>query len=140
MGTERHPETVTPPVLRTPALPDLVALAVAFGTGRAVRDEGAVDGDLPPWEQTDAERLTEALGLVRQGADHLAARERLWAVLRDPLARLLNPVGGLSREGVDQRVSLAQAVAGLSGVSWDSAFATPAVEAFPEPKSWQIAS
>ena len=74
----------------------------------------------------------------RPQAQPTHSRKRLWEVLREPLARLINPVGGLSHEGVDQRVVLAQAVAGLCGVSWDDSFVKPAVEAIPEPRSWSV--
>ena len=131
VGTERHPEQATPPALGTPALPDLIALALAFGTGRAVGDDGP-----PPWDQTDSERLSHAVNVVRGGADSGRARDHLWAVLRDPIAKLVNPIGGLSREGVEERVNLATDVCGFCGVSWDMAYVTPSVEAIPEPRSW----
>ncbi len=60
-------------------------------------------------------------------------------VLRDPVARLVNPIGGLSREGVEERVKVAKVVCGFCGISWDAAYVTPAVEAIPEPKSWRAA-
>jgi len=60
--------TVELPRPAAKAHPDLVALPVAFGTGPAVGNGEGGEGDTPPWEQTDTDRLTKALGLVRQGA------------------------------------------------------------------------
>lgn len=131
VGTERHPETLTPPPLPLPGLSDLVALALAFGTGHPV----GPDED-PPWDQTDAERLAAALEVVRKGAESEEVRARFWARLREPLARLLNPSGAVTHGAVEGRAEVAKAVCGLCGVSWEAAYLAPAVEGIPEPRSW----
>ena len=128
VGTEKRPETATPPSLAVPALDDLVALCLAFGTGRSVDDDEA------PWDVSAPDRLAIASKTV--AADSAKARTRLWARLRDPVAKALQPQPGLTDDAAAERASVAQAVCRMAGVDWAASFVAPSVAALPEPKAW----
>ncbi len=129
IGTEKHPEKVTPPALGLPSLDDLVGLCLAFGTGRTVDED-----DSPPWQEQDADRLTAALKTARGGSER--ARQRLWNILREPIAKAIQPLPGISHEGTAGKAAVAEAVCGLAAVSWGTTFVAPATEAIPEPRAW----
>ena len=56
-----------------------------------------------------------------------------------PVARLIEPVGGLSHEGVEERVNVVKVVCRFCAIAWEDAYVTPSVEAIPEPKAWRAA-
>ncbi len=129
IGTEKHPEKATPPALGLPSLDDLVGLCLAFGTGRTVDED-----DDPPWQEQDTDRLTAAIKTARGGSER--ARERLWNILREPIAKAIQPLPGISHEGTAGKAAVAETVCGLAGVSWETESVAPSTEAIPEPKSW----
>lgn len=132
LGTERHPEVVTPPEPQVPELPGLIGLVLVYGTGLPVGGEDRILG------RPDAPALTAALALTRStaAADLASARAGLWARVREPIARALRIVGSGKAELVGDLAAQAEAVAGLCGLDWRQQFLLPAIESIPEPRAW----
>lgn len=132
LGTERHPEVVTPPGPQVPDLPSLVGLVLTYGTGFPVGGEERIPGR--PDTASLATALETASGTTPAAAD--AARAALWARVREPIARALRIVGTVRSEYVADLAAQAETVAGLCGLDWQGEFLRPAVESIPEPRAW----
>lgn len=135
VGTEKHPEQITPPDAQVPALLDLVGLVLAYGTGPTVGldDTGG---------RLDSRSLAGLLADSRKAAakDELPMRTRLWGRVRDPIAKALRILGPMKPESVADLAEQAAAICGVCGLDWQVAFLHPSVEAIPEPKSWAAIS
>jgi hypothetical protein len=115
------------PVPEVPRLLDVVALAIAYGTGPSV-DDGDCGAD-------GADLLVDVLRSAREDeAGALGAR--LWNRVRGPIARAVRVLGPTKPDAVRELAAQAAAVCGVCGLDWDRDFVTPAVVAIPEPKSW----
>jgi ParB/RepB/Spo0J family partition protein len=128
VGPEKHPKKITPPEPKTPDLPDLVALVLAYGTGSAISAEA----------HESPETLSETLTRVRAKGEKPAAetRQALWDRVREPIARSLRILGPMRPEQVDELAKQASAVGALCGLDWEREFVAPATVAIPEPRAW----
>jgi hypothetical protein len=137
VGTAKHPEALTPPEPQVPALLDLVALALVYGTGPAIEPaHGIVDA-----VEQDGDDLAAVLTTVHKKGDQadLATRLRLWLRLREPIAKSLRMHGPTSPAGVDRLVSQVRVIGALCGLKWEDDFLKSATAGLPEPRAWRSA-
>ncbi len=132
IGTEKHPEEVTPPAPQVPALLDLVALVLVFGTGPCLGSGDPLDGR--PSGSGLVAAITEARKTMPK--DDLGIRTRFWDRVREPIARALRIVGPMRPEAVADLAAQAEAICGVCGLDWRGGFLRPAADAVPEPRSW----
>lgn len=133
VGTEKHPEEITPPEPSVPALDDLVGLILAFGTepGGRVRAE-CLHTD--PMQPVVDRTLAQARAASPEAAQE--ALTGLWAMLRPVLAKALQPYPGMSIDAARDRAAVAEAICTAAGLSWAAAYLNPATVAIPEPRAW----
>lgn len=133
VGTEKHPEEVTPAALGVPELADLVGFVLAFGTepGGRIRAECLAQDAMTPV-------VERALAAGRAASDEAAQETRadLWAALRPVMARAIQPHPGIGQEAAQDRAQVAAILCQAAGVSWADAFLEPATQAIPEPRAW----
>ncbi len=132
VGTEKHPEEITPPAPQVPALLDVVALVLVYGTGPCLGSGDPTDG------RPSGSGLVTAIAEFRKTTpkDDLGTRTRLWDRVREPIARALRIIGPAKPHAVADLASQAEAVCGVCELDWVGGFLRPATEAVPEPRSW----
>lgn len=132
VGTEKHPEEVTPPAPQVPALLDVLALVLVYGTGPCLGSGDPMDG------RPSGSGVVTAMAEVRKTTpkDDLGTRTRLWDRVREPIARALRIVGPMRPEAVADLAAQAEAICGVCGLDWRVEFLRPAAAAVPEPRSW----
>ena len=132
VGTDKHPEEVTPPAPLVPALLDVLALVLVYGMGPCLGSGDPLDG------RPSGTALATAITDVRKTTprDDLGTRTRLWDRVREPIARALRIVGPMRPGAVADLAAQAEAICGVCGLDWRVGFLRPAADAVPEPRSW----
>jgi ParB/RepB/Spo0J family partition protein len=133
VGTKKRPVEISPPAPAVPALLDLVALALVYGTGVPVGED---DGPAHPLGGSD---LVGTLAAVRRTSESALAetRARLWSRVRAPIAKALDVRGPMSPDAVARLAEQSEAICAACGLDWKAGFASPASDAIPEPKAWR---
>jgi len=133
VGTEKRPEEVVPPEPQVPELLDVASLVAAYGTGAGVDVEA-------PRGPVDARTVRSLIESARHGAKtgDSSLRARLWSRVRAPIARAVRILGPTTPKAVADFAGHAEAICGVCGLDWETAFVRPAVAAIAEPKSWTV--